>query len=123
VESARLWLFQMRVMLLMTAGGMTLRDDFARLGVDQSEMQRYGFRLQSDVLRRMRGARGGEGSRNRSRTRGLLDMSRGRQDRINSFLFPKAPAEELAPWHAPTLRTLLWLARTGDRWLAARARG
>jgi hypothetical protein len=118
-ESVALWAFQLKIHLMMMAGGMTMRDHFAALGVDQSEMQRLGFRLQKQVFAEMRGTT--ERKTNTSRTKGLFRLDRGGQARINDFLFPQKPESELPAWHMPALRTLLRLADASDRWLARRA--
>jgi hypothetical protein len=123
-EAAKLWWFQMRMQLLMVGGGLTMRDAFTRLGVDQAEMQRQGFRLQTEVYRRMQDEYGGEASGVRRRgTRGLFGLSRGGQDRLNQFLFPRRGSEGDAPpaWHALALKGLIRAAERGDRWLARRA--
>lgn len=117
VDSARLWLYQLRIQLLMLGGGLSNREAFATLGVDQSEMQRYAFRLQSDVYRRMEaegGARRGRG------TRGLFRISRAGQARLNRFLFPGGARASSGPprWQSTALRSLVGLAQRGDRLLA-----
>ena len=116
VDAARLWLFQLRIQLLLVAGGLTMRDAFATLGIDQAAMQLYGFELQNDVYKRIRGERldstGGRTPRARA-TRGLFQISRVGQDRINKFLFPRDGGAQ------PTwLRALIRVAERGDRWLA-----
>ena len=82
VEAGRLWLYQLRVQLLLVAGGLTMRDEFSALGIDQAAMQLYGFELQRAVHRRM----GHERADSPAATRGLFKMSRAGQDRINRFL-------------------------------------
>jgi hypothetical protein len=120
LDAGRLWLFQFRIQLLLVGGGLTMRDAFAALGIDQAAMQVYGFELQSDVYRRMSGGRAAKDPSSRRATRGLFKMSRAGQDRINRFLFPREDAERPA-WQAPMLRALIRVAERGDRWLAARA--
>src|SRR5690606_30722087 len=119
LDAGRLWLFQLRIQLLMVAGGLTMRDTFQQLGIDQAAMQRYGFELQRDVYQRM--SRGDDGARRRA-TRGLFKMSRAGQERINRFLFPR-DAEERPAWQEPVLRALITLAERGDRLLQARSGG
>jgi hypothetical protein len=115
VESLKLYLFQTRISLFLLAGGLTMRHAFADLGVDQSEMQRMGFRLQAEVVGQMR--RSFRGEDGKTGAQGLFKVSRNGQRRMNTFLFPKVPAEELPVWHSSALRTLIWAAETGDRWL------
>jgi hypothetical protein len=115
LDAGRLWLFQLRIQLLLVAGGLTMRDAFATLGIDQAAMQLYGFELQNDVYKRIRGDRVASG---RARaTRGLFQISRAGQERINRFFFPRAEAER-PPWQTPLLRALIRVAERGDRLLA-----
>lgn len=95
-----------------------MRDHFAALGVDQSEMQRQGFRLQTEVIQQMRGKP--EGAARGDGSRGIFRLSRRDQQRFNEFLFPSKPESELAPWHLPALRMLRRAALAGDKWLRAR---
>ena len=118
-EAVGLWLFQTKIHLLMMGGGMTMREHFDALGVNQAELQKYGFRLQKQVFAEMRGTT--ERKANQSRTKGLFRLNRDGQERINNFLFPKQPEAELHPLHMPTLRSLVKLADAGDRWLRARS--
>jgi len=120
-DAARLWLFQMRIQLLLVGGGMVMRDAFATLGVDQAEMQRQGFRLQYEVYKRMRAEYSAGGGTGKRGTRGLFGMSKQGQQRINRFLFPGRPVSELPRWHAATLTGLLRAAERGNRWLERRA--
>jgi len=120
LDAGRLWLFQLRVELFMLAGGLTMRDAFAALGMDQAAMQLYSFELQRDVYKRM----GADKLRRESRagaTRGLFKISRAGQDRLNRFLFPPTGDAPRSRWQNEALRALLSLAERGDRWLAARA--
>lgn len=115
IDAGKLWLFQLRVQLLLVAGGLTMRDAFAALDIDQAAMQVYGFELQSDVYKRIRAERA-DTTRNRA-TRGLFQISRAGQDRINRFFFPRE-GEAPAGWQTPLLRALIRAAEKGDRWLA-----
>jgi hypothetical protein len=120
LDAGRLWLFQLRIQLLLVGGGLTMRTAFADLGIDQAAMQLYGFELQSDVYKRMGGGRGASKDPTRKRrTRGLFKVSRTGQDRINRFLFPRA-GEERPAWQEPMLRALIKVAERGDRFLSPR---
>ncbi len=120
LDAGRLWLFQLRIQLLMVGGGLTMRTAFAELGIDQAAMQLYGFELQSDVYKRMGGGRGASKDPTRKRrTRGLFKVSREGQDRINRFLFPRE-GEERPAWQEPMLRALIRVAERGDRFLTPR---
>jgi hypothetical protein len=116
VDAGRLWLFQLRIQLLLVAGGLTMRSAFEELGIDQAAMQRHGFELQRDVYARMSRGERQPGGRPRA-TRGLFKMSRAGQERLNRFLYPREGAERPA-WQEPVLRALIGLAQRGDRWLA-----
>jgi hypothetical protein len=116
LEAARLWWFQLRSQVLMLAGGLSMREAFETLGVDQAEMQRQGFRLQAEVYRRMRAEQTDAGPR---ATRGLFKISRTGQSRLNEFLFPPDGAAAPRPqWQTRALGAMVDLARRGDRWLA-----
>jgi hypothetical protein len=117
VEAGRLWLYQLRVQLLLVAGGLTMRDEFSALGIDQAAMQLYGFELQRAVHRRM----GHERADSPAATRGLFKMSRAGQDRINRFLFREDSGQPSGRWQSEAFRAVLSLVRRGDHWLAARA--
>lgn len=122
LEAARLWWFQLRTQLLMVGGGLTMRDAFATLGVDQSEMQKQGFRLQNDVYKRMRSQQDDAAPVAGKRgTRGLFGISRAGQHRLNAFLFPKDRTAPVPKWQSTALQALIRAAESGDRWLAKRA--
>ncbi len=118
LEAARLYLFQLKVNMLSMLGGMSMRDDFACLGVDQKEMQRYGFQLQHDVLAGMREGGGRRGAADDARTRGIFRVSRTGQKRLNAFLFPEVPPAELPEWHRRALGVVVGGARRLERLLA-----
>ncbi|HWM87571.1 MAG TPA: hypothetical protein VNO33_17075, partial [Kofleriaceae bacterium] len=109
-----------RIELFMMAGGLTMRDAFAELGVDQAAMQLYSFELQRDVFKRMAGGKA-DRTRRAASTRGLFKVSRAGQDRINRFLFPPETGAPRSRWQTEALRAVVLLAERGDRWLAARA--
>jgi hypothetical protein len=120
-DAVALWWFQTRIQLVMLAGGLTLRDAFTTLGVDQRAMEEYGMRLHHDLLRRMKQG-GDEAAPGRPQggraIKGLFRMSKTGQDRLTGLLFPgpDAPA-----WHRRTLAVMTNAATRGDRWLARRA--
>jgi hypothetical protein len=120
LDAGRLWLFQLRIQLLLVAGGMTMRKSFAALGIDQAAMQLYGFELQKDVYKKMSGGKSSSEPSRKRATRGLFKMSRAGQDRINRFLFPKE-GETPPAWQKPMLRALIRVAERGDRFLSASA--
>jgi len=115
LDAAKLWMFQMRVNLLMVAGGLTMRETSAKLGIDQSAMQLQAFKMQREIFSRMHDQLPDE-PRGRA-TKGLFGLNRKGQDRINAFLFPRDGAPE---WHGRTMKTLIAAAKRGDTWLAKR---
>ena len=114
-EASRLWFYQFRIQMLMVASGLTLRDTFEDLGIDQAAMQMYGFRLQADVYKRMRTESVSKGLA----TKGLFKVSGKGQQRVNDLLFPKQNNQ--SPKHRRALETLIRLAKRGDQLLAKRA--
>jgi hypothetical protein len=112
-EAFALWWFQTKMQLEMIAGGMTLRDAFRVLGVDQAEMNRRGFRYHTEVMRRMKDPHAGPRA-----TKGLFRMSRRGQDRFQRFLFPSG--DEPA-WQRALHTAVVAVAASSDRWLAERA--
>jgi len=118
-EALALWAFQFRINLYMFAGGLTLRDAFRALGVDQRAMDEYGMRLHGDILRRMRKPSDATAPSGARSIRGLFRISKRSQARVAAFLFPgpDAPA-----WHRRTLDALVAAADRGDRWLTPRGR-
>jgi len=117
VEAARLWWFQTRMALLMMAGGLTMREEFAALGVDQSAMQRHHFDIHAEVLKQMKAAAASPAGGSRE-NKGVFRLSRAGQTRINEFLFPKEPEAERSPLHTLTLNALIAGAKAGDRLFA-----
>ncbi len=116
-DALALWWFQTRLQLEMIAGGMTLRDAFAQLGIDQGELNQVGFRYQAEILRRMK-KRDGRGTDARG-VKGLFRLSRQSQDRFQEFLFPSRPQPA---WLRALASATVALADHTDRWLAARTR-
>jgi hypothetical protein len=119
-EAIGLWGFQMKIQLFMLGGGLTLRESFATLGVDQRAMEEYGMRLHHDILRRMKKGSDGDDAKvtGIKSIKGLFRMSKAGQDRLTKLLFPDEQSSQL---HRRVLGTMAALARRGDRWLAARA--
>jgi hypothetical protein len=113
-DALALWWFQMRIQFVMLAGGLTLRDAFKTLDVDQRAMEEYGMRLHHDILRRMKK---GEAEGVRS-IKGLFRVSKAGQDRLTRLLFPDESSSAL---HRRTLEAMQHVAARGDRWLAGRA--
>ena len=113
-EARKLWFYQTRINLMMLGGGLTIRRDLERLGIDQKAMQLHAFRIQAQAYREMREAKG-----RRSGTRGLFRLSRDGQQRLNAFLFPEA-AGNPSKWQRRVLAGLVRTAEGLDRWMARR---
>jgi hypothetical protein len=115
VEAVGLWWFQLRAQLIMLAGGLTMREAFATLGVDQREMEQASFRYHAEVMRRMRKVDGKPAGV--STMKGVFKVSRAGQERLTSILFPSTDAPS---WQRRVLQGLISAADRGDRWLASR---
>lgn len=100
VESAQLVLFQLRCVAFLMTGGMTMREDFARLGMVQRKLAGYTVKLQGDVFRDMlAAARPEAGGRRRDVVRGLMNPSKGLGDKIIDFVHPEGGAENTRGLH------------------------
>ena len=116
-EALALWWFQTKMQLEMIAGGMTIHPAFAELGIDPAELNLQGFRYHNEILRRMKRTRPDRGADNAS-IKGLFRISRAGQDRFQQLMFPSGAQPA---WQRALLATMVGLAQTTDRWLAARA--
>jgi hypothetical protein len=111
-EALGLVAFQIRSIWLLIQAGMTLRDDFAALGMNVREMASHTMRLQEQILRDMRAAGAGGG-----RLKGLVNPQKGVGPRLFDFFHP--PAGDAAPvWHKRTLSLWSRGARVVDRLIA-----
>ena len=105
--------FQLRCIWLLIQGGMSMREDFAALGIDQREMAAHTVRLQDQIMKEMLGAAG----RGKGRLQGLINPQRGVGPRVFDFLHP--PQGKDAPaWHLATLSLWSRGAKVVDRFLA-----
>lgn len=125
VARTRLWLFQLKVNMLSLAGGLNLRDDFRILGLDPREMTDYSFKLQRDVMRRIReedtreaGGDSKDWSRGQTALKGLFRLSKDGQVGFTKFLHPGRPLEELEPRHRFFLSGIIKLAKASNRYLS-----
>lgn len=118
-EAARLWWFQTKMNLEMILSGVTMAEAFTTLGVDQAAMNQQGFRYHAEILKRMRKAKGEEGTgADAAAIKGLLRWSREGQARVQEFLFPTRPRSPLA---ARMYEALVAFSERSDAWLASRA--
>jgi hypothetical protein len=113
VEGAKLWWFQLRSQLIMLAGGLTMREAFATLGVDQHEMEQASFRYHAEILKRMRKEQPG----GMNAMKGVFKVSKVGQDALTKLLFP---APNAPSWQRRILQSVIGAADRGDRWLASR---
>lgn len=115
VDRARAVAFQLRCVGALISGGLTLREDFARLGIDEREMATRSMRFQDQILRDMR-SEGPPGLANRrAATAGLLNPSAGFGPRIIGFFHPDGGIAAAPPWHQLAFRVCQEGARLADR--------
>lgn len=105
-EAARAATFQLRCIGLLMSAGLTMREDFEALGMDQRKMSVYTIKLQDQIIRDMLAAAGSSGRRG---VRGILNPASAIGPRVLDFVHP---ARAVAPWHRAALQ--LWKA--GARW-------
>jgi hypothetical protein len=115
-EALALWWFQTKMQLEMIGGGLAINAALAELGIDPGEMNLAGFHYHNEILRRMKRARPGQGTDQKS-IKGLFRMSRSAQDRFQELFFPTKPQTAVMR----TLRSaIVGVALRTDRWLARR---
>jgi hypothetical protein len=105
--------FQLRCIGLLMSGGMTMRDEFRALGMNQRALASHTMRLQDDIVREMSG-----GSAGNAGVRGLLNPARGFGPTVLDFIHPKGGIDAARPWHRAVLRAWGAGARLADRALA-----
>lgn len=116
-DALALWWFQTKMQLEMIGGGLSINPALATLGIDPAQMNLEGFHYHNEILRRMKKARPGRGTEQKS-IKGLFRMSRAGQDRFQELFFPSKPATPVAR----ALRSaIVEVAARTDRWLARRA--
>jgi hypothetical protein len=115
VERARAIAFQLRCVGALISGGLTMRDDFRRLGIDERKMATGAMRFQDQILRDMR-SEGAPGLANRrAATAALLNPSRGFGPRVIGFFHPDGGMAAAPPWHQLAFRVCQETARLADR--------
>jgi hypothetical protein len=106
-EAAATAAFQLSCVGLLISAGLTMRDDFRALGLDQRQMSLYTIKLQDQIVRDMHaGARG---------VRGLLNPSRSIGPRVLDFVHPTG---EITMWHRAALAVWTRGAAWADQVLA-----
>lgn len=116
VETAQLMLFQARCIATLMTGGITMREDFKRLGMDQRKMSAHTMRIQGDIVRDMlAGARPEAGRRRRDSVRGLMNPAAGFGTKILEFIHPEAGVANATPLHRAALGVWARAGRVADR--------
>ena len=113
-ETLGVALFQLRCVGMLMSGGMTMREDFRALGMNQRELARYTMRLQDEIVGEMLSASGGR----RDAVRGLLNPQRGFGPKVIEFIHPPKGVDAVPGWHRAVLRAWQAGARLADRALA-----
>jgi hypothetical protein len=106
--------FQLRCVGMLMSGGMTMRDDFRALGMNQRQMAEYTMRLQNDIVHDMLDSNDGR----RDAVKGILNPARGIGPQVLNFLHPKAGVDNVGPVHKVVLRAWRAGAQLADRALA-----
>jgi len=106
--------FQLRCVGMLMSGGMTMREDFHALGMNQREMAKYTMRLQDDIVHDMLDSNDGR----RDAVRGLLNPAKGLGPTVLDFLHPEGGLGSVGPVHRAVLRVWRSGAELADRALA-----
>jgi hypothetical protein len=119
VEVAGVAAFQLRCVGLLMTAGLTIHDDFRKLGMNERAMAMHTVRLQDDILREMLevSSQSGSGPR-REGIRGILNPARGLGPRILNFLHPPEGRQNRPQWHKNVLAVWKRGAMIADRALA-----
>jgi hypothetical protein len=111
-EARRTARFQLECILLLMAGGLTLRQDFARLGLDQRLMATRVTSMQHDIVEQMVEARGDRV------LAAVLSPRSGFGPKILDFLHPPSGLQAAGEWHQRLHRGMTSAAHALDRILA-----
>ena len=103
--------FQLRCVGMLMSGGMTMRDDFRALGMNQREMAKYTMRLQNDIVHDMLDSNDGR----RDAVKGILNPARGVGPSVLNFIHPEGGADSVGPIHRVVLRAWRAGAQLADR--------
>jgi hypothetical protein len=105
--------FQLRCVGMLASGGMTLRDDFKALGMNQREMAKHTMRLQDDAVHEMIDINEGRSDA----VKGILNPAKGIGPVVLNFIHPEH-ADQVGPVHRAVLRAWRRGAELADRALA-----
>jgi hypothetical protein len=117
-QTAGVIAFQVRCLALLTTGGMVMREDFAKVGLNQRKLSLYTMKLQADIVASMLQDAGTDSPRSRRREaiRGLLNPGKGRySNEILDFIHPPRGLRNASPWHQATLKAWASAGRFVDR--------
>lgn len=118
LETARLVAFQLKCVVLLMTGGVTLREPFETLGLDQRKSAAYVMKMQSDIMKDMLASReAGAGGRRREVVRGLLNPTKGWGPAIIDFVHPQGGVDAAPAWHRAVLAVWAGVGGLADRYL------
>lgn len=106
--------FQLRCVGMLMSGGMTMRDEFKALGMNQRKMAKYTMDLQNDIVHDMLDTGGGR----RDAVKGILNPAKGIGPSILDFLHPEGGVDSAKPFHRAVLKVWRKGAELADRALA-----
>jgi hypothetical protein len=104
--------FQLRCVGYLMSGGLTMREDFAALGMKPRDLARHTVKLQGDIMKDM------FSSGKADSVRGLINPARGVGPSILEFLHPENGVASTPMWQQAALKAWTAGARLADRALA-----
>jgi hypothetical protein len=110
-DAMRVAAFQLRCVGMLMSGGMTMREDFRALGMNQREMAKYTMRLQNDIVHDMLDSNDGR----RDSVKGLLNPAKGIGPTVLDFVHPEGGPAAVGPIHRVVLRAWRAGAEFADR--------
>jgi hypothetical protein len=113
-EAASASAFQLRCVGLLISAGLTMREDFHVLGIDQRKLATHTVQLQDRIVRDMVAAARGQGLN--QKIGGVVNPSMGIGPRVLDFLHPRDG--KMTPFQRTTLRLWKAGAKLADRALA-----
>jgi hypothetical protein len=115
-ETIGVMAFQLRCLGLLMSGGLTMRQDFAALGMHPRDLARRTVTLQNEIMNDMLAT--GQTSRRRDAVRGILNPSQGVGPKVLDFLHPRDGFDNAPAWQRALLTVWTSGARFADRALA-----
>jgi hypothetical protein len=102
--------FQLRCVGMLMSGGMTMRETFQALGMNQRAMAKHTMRLQDDAVHQMLDSNEGKSDA----VKGLLNPAKGIGPSVLNFIHPEH-IDEVGPVHRAVLRAWRAGAELADR--------